>query len=93
VLQICRSAAERASIGSAFVVTYYKIEAQINGRWKLLKAAPHQGDLTDDELIDFAREEAKSLNVARSVIKNWRVARMSDSTFFDRTFESEFAID
>jgi hypothetical protein len=75
------------------VTTYYKIEAQINGRWTLPKAAPHPAELTDDELTAFAREEAKSLNVARSVIESWRVTRMSDSTFFDRTFESEFAVE
>jgi hypothetical protein len=76
------------------MVTYYKIEAEsLNGRWRLLKAAPHPVDLSDDELVDFAREEAKSLNVARSLIVKWRVARMSDATFFERIFESEFEIE
>jgi hypothetical protein len=76
------------------MVTYYKIEAKsTNGRWRLLRAAPHPEDLTDDKLVDLAREEAKSMNVARSLIVNWRVARMSDATFFERIFESEFAIE
>ena len=73
------------------MVTYYKIEAKgINGRWRLLKAAPHPADLTDDELVEFAREEAESLPVVRSLYVKWRVARMGDAQFFERIFEREF---
>ena len=74
------------------MVTYYKIEAKaINGRWGLVKAGPHPADLTDDELVELAREEAKTFRLARSVYVEWRVARMSDATYFERTFESEFS--
>jgi hypothetical protein len=73
------------------VATYYKIEAKgLNGSWRMLAQGPHPADLSDDELVDFAREEARTFPIVRSLYSRWRVARMSDATYFERIFEREF---
>jgi hypothetical protein len=41
-------------------------------------------------LVDFAREEARTFPIVRSLYSRWRVARMSDATYFERIFEREF---
>jgi hypothetical protein len=55
------------------MATHYKIEAKsITRRGSLLKADTLTADLTDDELVACAFEEAKALRVAQSLYLEWR---------------------